>query len=296
MSTDDNDDTRDAPAPAPANARRKGPPVSLKRAQEARRRFLRSVAAGVVVVGAGLAGYIPVASARSHRLRPPGALDEADFLASCIKCGQCVQVCPVQAIHLGDITEGFGIGVPIIAPRQQACDFSCDAGQCILACPTGALSYSKPAYMGTRKGARLSRLVVLKAKAKDPEPTLNVPERMGLARLARPEGCLALQGKGFQGPARGAAFTGHMRYVDVDRWKPIPVADHPYDRPLCDLCVTECPIEGAIRMEPLGGEGPARARPVVLEQCIGCGVCEMICPAEPAAIVVDARQTWGNEA
>ncbi|HCN68300.1 MAG TPA: 4Fe-4S ferredoxin, partial [Candidatus Accumulibacter sp.] len=30
----------------------------------------------------------------------------------------------------------------------------------------------------------------------------------------------------------------------------------------------------------------------VLEQCVGCGVCEMICPVDPAAIVIDARQPW----
>lgn len=285
-----------APSFPPGSGRRKGPPVSIKRAQEARRRFLRSLAAGVVVVGAGLAGYVPVVGAKVPRLRPPGALDEREFLSSCIKCGQCVQVCPVQAIHLGDITDGFGIGVPYIDPRRQACDFSCDVAQCILACPTGTLTYVKPGYMGTRKGARLSKLVILKAKAKDPEPTLNVPERMGLARLVRPEACLALQGKGFQGPARGPNFKGRMRYTEVDRWKPIPVADHPYDRALCDLCVTECPIEGAIRLEPVPGEGPSRARPVVLEQCIGCGVCEMICPVEPTAIMVDSRQVWEGAA
>ena len=77
-------------------------------------------------------------------MRPPGALEETDFLSSCIKCGQCVQVCPVQAIKLDDLDHGFGVGVPYIDSRSQACDFSCDAVQCILACPTGSLAYKKP--------------------------------------------------------------------------------------------------------------------------------------------------------
>ena len=38
--------------------------------------------------------------------------------------------------------------------------------------------------------------------------------------------------------------------------------------------------------------GERRFKPVVLAQCVGCGVCEMICPAEPAAIVIDAQAVW----
>jgi ferredoxin len=76
------------------------------------------------------------------------------FLASCIKCGQCVQVCPVQAIKLADLVDGFGVGVPYIDAREQACDFSCDAVQCILACPTGALVYDKPEILLTGGRAR----------------------------------------------------------------------------------------------------------------------------------------------
>ena len=34
-------------------------------------------------------------------------------------------------------------------------------------------------------------------------------------------------------------------------------------------------------------DGRSRMRPVVLDGCVGCGVCEMICPVESAAIVVD---------
>lgn len=269
------------------------------RAREKRRRFLRSLGLIGGVAGLAALGYLPLARpAHPLRLRPPGALDERDFLASCIKCGQCLQVCPVSAIRLGDVDDGFGIGVPYIDARAQACDFSCDAIQCVLACPTGSLTYHKPAFFPVRAGAALPAPPVLKAKADAAEVTdsaLNMSERMGVARLVRPEACLARQGKGVQGTARGAAFSGKLRYTEVDRWQPIPVREHPYDLPLCDLCVRECPIAHAIELRP-GGEGADAMTPVVLEACVGCGVCAMICPAEPAAIAIEARATWTQRA
>ena len=116
---------------------------------------------------------------------------------------------------------------------------------------------------------------------------------MGVARLTRPEACLATQGKGFKGQTRGADFKGRMRYMDVNRWKPILVADHPYDVKECNLCVSECPVGGAISMETLTtADGNTRRQPVVHEPCVGCGVCEMICPVEPSCIVIEAREVW----
>ena len=182
-------------------------PLSPVRRQQNRREFIRTgmLAGGTLI--AAMAGFVPIAGGGTHRLRPPGALKDAqlgerDFLSACIKCGQCVQVCPVEAIKLADLADGFGIGVPYIEARAQACDFSCDGLQCVLACPTGALTHD-----------------------------LNYPAetRMGFARLARPDACLAMQGKGFKGQARGPDFKGELRYREVDRWNPIPVADHPYD-------------------------------------------------------------------
>ncbi|HID48105.1 MAG TPA: 4Fe-4S dicluster domain-containing protein [Chromatiales bacterium] len=255
--------------------------------QKARRKFLRSLALGAGLIGVSLLGFVPVVKQWVLRLRPPGALREQEFLAACIKCGQCVQVCPVKAIHLADLDEGFGIGVPFIDARQQACDFSCDGLQCVLACPTGALTHE-----------------------------VNYPHQvdMGIAKVVRPETCLAVQGKGFRGQARGPAFTGLLRYDEVDRWNPIPVRDHPYDLELCDLCVRQCPIEiriaqceagrppsgdenqcppqHAIRLEPVAdGENGKRMRPVILEACVGCGVCEMICPVEPTVIEMDSSES-----
>ncbi len=209
---------------------------------------------------------IPLARRLRDRLRPPGALGEEAFLGACIKCGQCVQVCPVQAIRLADAGDGFGVGVPYIEAREQACDFSCDALSCILACPTGALSHA------------------LKQKEE---------VRAGFARLAHPELCLARKGEPLRGSARGPGFRGRLRYEEVDRWTPIPMAQHAYDREVCDLCALECPIgASAIEMVPLpaaAGGAPGRFTPEVRDGCVGCGVCEMVCPAEPAAIVVDPR-------
>jgi ferredoxin-type protein NapG len=254
-----------APPPRPAAGAR----PRLSRQQESRRQVLRAAFAAVGLLLLHPLAALPLVRRARARLRPPGALAEERLLGACIKCGQCVQVCPVQAISLADADEGFGLGVPYIEARSQACDFSCDALSCILACPTGALSHE------------------LKAKEE---------VRAGVARLARPDACLARRGEPLRGPARGPGFEGRLRYEDVDRWHPLPVREHPYDREVCDLCVHECPIgETALRLVPLPeeeGGGPGRFTPEVHRGCVGCGVCEMICPAEPAVIVVDARAVF----
>jgi ferredoxin-type protein NapG len=234
--------------------------------KKARRKLLLSLLIGGGVTTFASIGYLPLYQKWVHLLRPPGALAEDDLLASCIKCGQCVQVCPVEAIKLSSGEAGFGIGVPFIDAREQACDFSCDATQCVLACPTGALSHNI-----------------------DNKEQVN----MGFARLSKPESCLARKDLGFKGQARGPDHPGTHRYSEIDRWNPIKIADHPYDLEQCDLCVRECPIKGAISMEPLSDYQPAedkRRTPVVHDACVGCGMCEMICPLNDAAIVIDINR------
>ena len=38
-------------------------------------------------------------SRNERLLRPPGALDETDFLSRCIRCGECMKVCPNNSLH-----------------------------------------------------------------------------------------------------------------------------------------------------------------------------------------------------
>ncbi|MBW2723326.1 MAG: 4Fe-4S dicluster domain-containing protein [Deltaproteobacteria bacterium] len=236
----------------------------LSRQQQRRRSLLRSGLVGFALLLLQPIAHLPLARRAYARLRPPGAIDELGFLGACIKCGQCVQVCPVNAITFADIDEGLGSAAPFIDARAQACDFSCDALSCILACPTGALTHE------IRTKQEVSS---------------------GVARLARPDACLARSGKGFRGTTRAPNFQGRLRYEEVDRWNAIPLVEHPYDREICDLCVIECPIgDTAIRLEALGDtetDTTGAMTPVVGDGCVGCGVCEMICPEEPTCIVVD---------
>lgn len=74
-------------------------------------------------------------------LRPPGALVEADFLAACIRCGQCVEACPYDTLRLMDLGAGLKAGSPSFDAATNPC-WLCqgyDSLKCIDACPTNAL-------------------------------------------------------------------------------------------------------------------------------------------------------------
>ena len=77
-------------------------------------------------------------------MRPPGALDEDEFLERCIRCMRCVDACPNHAIVALD--DEFGEhkrGTPHIKARRQACmlcnRMDGDHLKCTKICPTGAL-------------------------------------------------------------------------------------------------------------------------------------------------------------
>jgi len=75
-------------------------------------------------------------------LRPPGARPEPEFLAACLRCGQCVEACPFETLRLAvGVGAGIANGTPYLESRAVPC-WLCqgfDDLRCIAACPTGAL-------------------------------------------------------------------------------------------------------------------------------------------------------------
>jgi ferredoxin len=95
-----------------------------------------------------------MAKVNTNRLiRPPGAIPEPEFQAACIRCSQCMKICPTNTLQPCLIESGFGgIWSPRLDTRLAACDQTC--ALCGTVCPTGAirklpLEEKKHAKLGT---------------------------------------------------------------------------------------------------------------------------------------------------
>ena len=71
-------------------------------------------------------------------IRPPGSLEETDFLSRCIKCAACMRVCPTNVLQPAFMEAGIeGLWTPILKNQIGWCEQSCTL--CGHACPTGAI-------------------------------------------------------------------------------------------------------------------------------------------------------------
>lgn len=122
-----------------------------------RRRVLTSLGAGIAL--------FPILRATSgleknynpKLIRPPGALEEKKFLARCIRCGECMKVCPTNAIHPTFLEAGAeGIWTPFMIMRIGYCEDTCVL--CSQVCPTGAIwELDEKTKMGITNGEKDSK-------------------------------------------------------------------------------------------------------------------------------------------
>ena len=113
-------------------------PHTVEGADLDRRKVLTGLAAGAAAVPLLRANTGLAAEAHERLIRPPAAWDESEFLARCIRCGECMKVCPNNALHPALTEAGWeGLWTPVLAPRVGYCEPSCTL--CGQVCPTGAI-------------------------------------------------------------------------------------------------------------------------------------------------------------
>jgi len=174
-------------------------------------------------------------------LRPPGALDEFEFLTKCTRCDKCMRACPENAILVAPPSAGLALKTPYLDPRSVPC-FLCTTLPCIAACEDGALVWPrrtladktvlegpKAARMGTAR-VKESRCVTWETADREARAC-----RICVDRCPYPGEALRLAE-----PAEGETL-GHP-VVDAETCTG------------CGICVFACPAEpGAIVVEPRRG-------------------------------------------
>jgi polyferredoxin len=172
-------------------------------------------------------------------IRPPGALLEPDFLATCVRCGECMKVCITNGLQPLGLEQGFeAMFSPRLVPRLGYCEFNCTL--CAQVCPTQAI-----------------------------------------APLSKEKKKTVVMGKAW-----------------FDKNRCLPYAENKS----CIVCEEHCPVhDKAIQFDVVsvvgaGGERYSLKQPrIIAERCIGCGICEHVCPVPgEAAVRVRGRGSEKN--
>ncbi len=93
---------------------------------------------------------------KADLIRPPGALEEDDFLAGCIRCYRCQDACEPGAIQFFTESDGRHYHTPYVDPSIRACTLCM---KCTQVCPTGVL---KPMLPEERREVRMASVELFK--------------------------------------------------------------------------------------------------------------------------------------
>jgi len=193
---------------------------------------------------------------RKEVMRPPGSIAETEFLKRCVKCGQCMRVCPTNVLQPAGFEAGVeGIWTPVMNMRMGYCELNCTL--CGQVCPTGAIQKISIAQkLGV---GEFSDLGPIRTGTAFVDQGRCLPWAMDTPCVVCQEVC----------PISPKAIV--TRDVDVvNRWgKPVRL-NRPYVDPVlcngCGICEHECPVRDyrAIRVTTVG-ETRSRDRSLLLK-------------------------------
>lgn len=218
-----------------------------------RRTAIAAAAAGAVLVPTARIADVLDANYDHRVIRPPGSVEEREFLERCIRCAECMKVCPNNALHPAFFEAGIeGIWTPILIPRVGYCEHSCVL--CGDVCPTGAIQkITEEQKMGIgQKPISIGTAFYDQGRC--------LPWAMSVPCIVCEEFC----------PTSPKAIW--VEEVDVPKRE--PVAAEEGKEPRMTMVHVQRP-----HVDP--------------SLCIGCGACEKVCPVQdkPAVYVTSVGET-----
>lgn len=221
------------PVDAVSFSSRSGTDVSDREISLARRRFLYTGFAGAGTAAISLTGINSLYGkpgvgqvAVPGLVRPPGAVPEIDFLARCVRCGECMVACPNNTLQPIWFKSGFtGLFSPSLTPRRGPCSPECN--NCGNVCPTEAI---RPLPLEERIWAK-----------------------PGTAEINR-QRCLAWEHKKRCMVCDEVCPFGAVEFR-IEEGNPVPVPEVTEDKCAgCGYCEHHCPVQNqpAIFVTPMG--------------------------------------------
>jgi ferredoxin len=104
-----------------------------------KRRVIASMISGILAVPLfRMTPLLKPGTSDPRLIRPPGSVEEKEFLRRCVKCGECMKVCLTNGLQPTLDEAGVeGIWSPVLVPRIGYCEYRCTL--CGQVCPTGAI-------------------------------------------------------------------------------------------------------------------------------------------------------------